>query len=240
MRQSLFAASLFAVLPLTAVTAADQQAAPEPEAPHVLDFHDLRLSIGGGPGPSHVRDEYTAGTGSAQPSGTYDYKLDRHNAGIIEVTYVAGKLHSYGGLVWGAGLRIAGGKLDVSDGGPDTRDRSYGRVGPTGHLDYGYAFTRNLHLEAGGMLGFGAASADWFDHDSAGGVHDKKATGAYGEIGARVGLYGCVVRHLVLGGEVELTATRTVLKADQDNPGADTLTLRARGAGLLFTVGYRF
>jgi hypothetical protein len=215
-------------------------AAPEPPASNTVEVRDIRVSIGGGPGPSRVRDDYTAGPASGQPSGTYDYHLDRRGAGIIEVNWTMGDLHRHGGLIWGAGIRAAGGKLDVAGGPAGERDLSYGRVGPSAHLDYGYAFTRCLHLEAGGLVGFGAASADWFDRDSAGILHSKKAKGAYGEVGLRAGLYGCIARHLVLGGEFELTATRSRLTADQDTPGADTLVLRARGAGFLVTAGYRF
>jgi hypothetical protein len=206
---------------------------------------DIRLTLGAQHGPTRIHDDYRAGAGSMNPTGGVDYgvKRDQNGGGIFQASFVMGRLHDWGGLVWGAGLRGAGHTIDLVGGSaiPQTQDLSYSTFGLIGHVDYGFAFTRNWHVEVGPFLSLGGASMDWFDQDATTAYREETASGSYVQGGLRAGTYVALWRHVVLGFDLEYSSTYARMDAEHSASGGKSeLTVREHGFGGLVTVGYRF
>ncbi|MBA2481098.1 MAG: hypothetical protein H0V44_10570 [Planctomycetes bacterium] len=222
---------------------AKRERAPRVEESVRMRILDIRLAVGGTPGPSRVRDDYEAGSGSSLPTGGYDYGLKKQGGGFLQVGFMSGKLRDHGGLIWGVGLRSSGYRIDV-EATPTidrTQDLSYSTFGPIATIGYGYAFGEHFHVEAGPYLSVGAARADWFDRDATSTYREATADGAFAQAGVRLGGYFTIVRHLVLGLGLEYGSSIAVLEADHSaSSGKSKLTVRTHGLGAGLEVGFRF
>jgi hypothetical protein len=145
--------------------------------------------------------------------------------------------------VLGAGLRSAGHRMDVENTASvsRTQDLQYSTFGLVGNIAYAYAWTPWLHSEFGPFVSVGGAEAEWFDQDATLAYRKATAEGSYGQAGLRLGTYACIVRHLVLGLEIEHSATYARMKAEHSaSSGESNLTIRTHGFGGGLALGYRF
>jgi hypothetical protein len=221
----------------------EPEAEPESGRMRVMD---VRLAFGLQHGPRHIHDDYDSGTGSANSTGGYDYAVHaKQNEGVVyQATYAMsiGPLRDWGGMVWAAGLRGTGHRVDLRDNSASqTQNLSYGTFGVIGEFSYAYAFAPIWHVEVGPLLSFGGASIDWPDRSSGGTYSDDTAHGNYVQGGVRGGTYVAVWQHFVLGFDLEWTGTLVHTRVDHPATGGTShLTIHEHGLGGLLTAGYRF
>jgi hypothetical protein len=219
-----------AISPLMALVAASASAAD-------LDVSDLRLSAGVLSTEFKGASSTTVTNSSGSVTSTTSSSDSGRNADSnwrTQLQYVGGHLGIGGGFMYGIGVAVN--NATWNDGAQNAHVTT-----PTADilLGYGYAFTREWHIE---VTPFGGVGRAYYSVSDNGSNQTSKNWNKYAEYGIRAGTY-FALGSLVLGVEVPYLVGR--FNPDyQYNSGASQVTVsddrRNQGFGLLVSVGGRF
>jgi hypothetical protein len=201
---------------------------------------DWTLSVGTSPGPSHISESYTAGSGttSTRPSGDYSYSPSSRLVDL-QVGYLEGRTVGSSGLgfVYGLGLDYAFGSFAV--GGAVDSTLRYSRFMPVLQGGGLWALRSTFRLELVPFIGYGVEGIEWKDTNVLG---EGTASGTSGEVvyGLLLGARYRLGHGMTVGGDAGYQ--RGSAKHDfSDKLGTSSqLTVIAAGITAHLGLGYRF
>jgi hypothetical protein len=197
-----------------------------------IEVHDFRAEVGISPGPSKTDDDFSTGTGSANPAGRTTYKSNAAPCFDLWAGWAFSEIHDHG-PVFALGLDVARGVHSPKDLGSSSLD--YITVTPQIRGGWAYAFNTSFHLEFTPFLGYGVARTDWAD----GSQHDS-GWGTALTYGMLVGGWARMGRGYTFGGNVGYQGGLTNTSVDFGNGAQSDLTMHTSGIVARVGMGYQF
>jgi hypothetical protein len=209
------------------------------------NVNDVRVELGSfSTADTRIHYDVTAGYDSQMltTGNYYSTDNDSYDRGSVAVKFVWGRLYREGGLLLSAGFAAYDASFDERDtvsGYVYSQDRQIGEfqfgVGyglPLGHWSY---------LELMADFGVGYMQEDGLDHSQSGNWGEvETGSGAEGSIGAHVGWFANIARHLVLGLQVGASRHAATLHNDFDTGASYDEYFRQSILDYRLAVGYRF